>query len=96
VELPTPPKPHPVVWTPTGIKEWRATRTRPPVAVWTAAQTAHFLVSIRGEPLYLAFRLAALRGLRRGEIRGLRWEDIDMDEGTSPSSGNHTAETASS
>ncbi|MBF9072374.1 site-specific integrase [Streptacidiphilus fuscans] len=72
VELPTPPKPHPVVWTPARIKEWQATGKRAPVAVWTAAQTAHFLANIRGEPLYPAFHLAALRGLRRGEISGLR------------------------
>lgn len=82
VELAAPPKPHPVVWTPARIREWQATGKRPPVAVWTATQTAHFLASIRSEPLHPAFRLAALRGLRRGEISGLRWEDLDLDEGT--------------
>lgn len=82
VELPTPDKPHPVVWTPARIRQWQETGQRPPVAVWTAAQTAHFLASIRNEPLYPAFRLAALRGLRRGEISGLRWEDLGLDEAT--------------
>src|SRR6266851_4379981 len=37
--------------------------------------------AIRGDRLYAAFHLIALRGLRRGEAAGLRWCDVDLDEG---------------
>jgi integrase len=48
------------------------------VAVWTAAQTATFLDSIKDHQQYALFRLVALRGLRRAEACGLRWEDLDL------------------
>jgi integrase len=64
------------------IEEWRRTGVRPAVAVWTPAQTAVFLNSIRGHRLYAGYHLIALRGLRRGEACGLRWCDIDLDAGT--------------
>jgi integrase len=50
------------------------------VAVWTPAQTAAFLDAIAGHPLSAAFHLIAMRGLRRGEACGLRWEDLDLDD----------------
>lgn len=34
------------------------------------------------DPLYIAVELACLAGLRRGEICGLRWRDIDFNKGT--------------
>lgn len=61
------------------VAEWQRTGIRPPVAVWTPAQTARFLDAIRGHRLYAAYHLIALRGLRRGEAAGLRWCDIDLD-----------------
>jgi integrase len=70
-----------VVWTASRVAHWRATGERPPVAVWTATQTAQFLHAIRGDRLYAAFHLIALRGLRRGEAAGLRWCDVDLDDG---------------
>jgi integrase len=51
------------------------------VAVWTVAQTSEFLHAIQGHRLYAAFHLIALRGLRRGEAAGLRWCDVDLDNG---------------
>jgi integrase len=51
------------------------------VAVWTPAQTRRFLTSITGHPLYTAFLVMALCGLRRGEAAGLRWSDLDLDAG---------------
>jgi len=44
-----------------------ADRKRPPVAMWTAQQTAQFLASIEDHRLYAAYHLIALRGLRSGE-----------------------------
>ena len=68
-----------MVWTIARTEHWRRTGERPPVAVWTAAQTAQFLTSIREDRLYAAYHLIALRGLRRGEAAGLRWCDVDLD-----------------
>lgn len=47
-----------------------------------AAQARAFIADTTADPLGLAFRIAVLRGLRRGEICGLRWCDIDLDAGT--------------
>src|SRR5712692_3152716 len=78
-ELPRARRPRAVVWTPGRVEHWQRTGERPPVAVWTAAQTAQFLHAIAGHRLYAAFHLIALRGLRRGEAAGLRWCDVDLD-----------------
>jgi len=81
-ELPSARRPRPVVWTAARVADWQRTGIRPPVAVWTPAQTAQFLNAIRGHRLYAAYHLIALRGLRRGEAAGLRWCDIDLDAAT--------------
>ncbi|WP_433335037.1 site-specific integrase [Spirillospora sp. CA-294931] len=44
-------------------------------------QTAEFLHAVGDHRLYAAYHLIALRGLRRGEAAGLRWCDVDLDEG---------------
>ncbi|TDC63555.1 site-specific integrase [Actinomadura sp. GC306] len=82
VALPPTRRPRAVVWTATRVQHWRKTGERPAVAVWTAAQTAQFLDAITEHRLYTAYHVIALRGLRRGEAAGLRWCDIDLDEGT--------------
>ena len=48
--------------------------------MWTVGQTAQFLSWLRqaGEPLYPLFHLAAMLGLRWGELAGLQWGDIDF------------------
>ena len=81
VTLPVARRPRAVVWTAARVEHWRRTGERPPVAVWTVAQTAQFLKAIKDHRLYAAFHLIALRGLRRGEAAGLRWCDVDLDEG---------------
>ncbi|WP_191254963.1 site-specific integrase [Amycolatopsis oliviviridis] len=82
VELPSPRRPRPVVWTDARVAVWRATGERPPLAVWTAEQTAAFLQFTGQHPLHPLFHVAALTGLRRGEALGLRWCDLDLDEAT--------------
>lgn len=52
--------------------------TRP---LWTPDQLRHFLASSREDPLYPALTLMAHYGLRRGEVLGLRWTDIDTAAG---------------
>jgi integrase len=81
VELPPARRPHAVVWTDDQIIHWQQTGVRPVVAIWTAAQTAQFLYSITDHRLYAAYHLIALCGLRRGEAAGLRWCDLDLDNG---------------
>jgi integrase len=53
--------------------------TRAPVfTVWSPAELAQFLRSAEKDPLYIAFYVAAATGLRRGEVLGLRWVDVDL------------------
>ena len=48
---------------------------------WSAAQVARFLAHTAGDPLGLLFRVAVLRGPRRGELCGFRWAVSDLDAG---------------
>lgn len=42
-------------------------------------ETLDFLAASRKDSLYAAFVLAIAMGLRRGEVVGLRWSDLDLD-----------------
>ena len=53
----------------------RHTRTVP--RSWTAAELASFLGSARRHRLYPALHLTACTGMRRGEVAGLKWSDLD-------------------
>jgi integrase len=48
---------------------------------WTASELRWFLACMRDDRLHAAWRLAALTGMRRGEVLGLRWADLDLDGG---------------
>ncbi|HHV62395.1 MAG TPA: site-specific integrase [Firmicutes bacterium] len=48
---------------------------------WTPEEAAKFLEAIKDDRLYALFYLALGTGLRRGELLGLRWEDIDLAKG---------------
>jgi integrase len=47
---------------------------------WSLDETLDFLAAARKDPLYAAFVVAIAMGLRRGEIIGLRWEDLDLEQ----------------
>jgi integrase len=40
------------------------------------------LQAVEGHRLYPLYVVAATLGLRRGELLGMRWQDLDLDEGT--------------
>jgi integrase len=48
---------------------------------WDAAQLKTFLEATREERLSPLWHLLAMTGLRRGEALGLRWEDVDLENG---------------
>ncbi len=54
---------------------------RKPITPWTVAEARAFLDAARSDPLYPEFMLLLLYGLRRGEVLGLRWRDVDEDDG---------------
>src|SRR2546421_448476 len=45
---------------------------------WSVEEAKRFLEAARTDPLYPAFLLLVLYGLRRGEALGLRWCDVDF------------------
>jgi hypothetical protein len=50
----------------------------PEMGVWTPEELTTFLRSIGGNRNEAMFRLAALTGMRRGELAGLRWTDVRL------------------
>ncbi|MCY9764103.1 site-specific integrase [Paenibacillus alvei] len=52
------------------------------VQVWTAEQIREFDSLIKNHREYVAFLLAYTTGMRKGEILGLRWKDVDLDART--------------
>ncbi len=48
---------------------------------WTPDELSRFLELMASDRLYAAFVLAATTGMRRGEVLGLRWSDLDLERG---------------
>jgi integrase len=49
--------------------------------VWSPDQLRAFLEHVREDHLYAFWLLIATTGMRRGELAGLRWADVDLDAG---------------
>ncbi len=48
----------------------------------TAAEARQLLQTASGDRLHALYELALRTGLRKGELLGLHWEDLDLDSGT--------------
>ena len=53
----------------------------PEMRVWSPEQLRALLDHVRDDPLYAAWLLLATTGMRRGEVAGLRWVDVDLGAG---------------
>ncbi len=55
-------------------------KSRPPeMKTWRRDELRRFLTSVEDDRLYAAWLLVATTGLRRGELLGLRWSDVDFE-----------------
>jgi integrase len=51
---------------------------QPKPKVWKAEQLGAFLDAIESQRLYPLYHLAAFAGMRRGELCGISWDDVDL------------------
>jgi integrase len=62
---------------------WASAELRPcPVMVWLPEHTGRFLDAIAAERLFALFCLTAYCGLRRDEVIGLAWAEVDLGQQT--------------
>lgn len=64
-------------------------RARPPIEVMPTPDVAAFLAATKEHPHWPIWALAFATGMRRGEVLGLRWQDVDLDAGTAAVTGTY-------
>jgi integrase len=50
--------------------------------VYDVPQTVDLIEAVRGKRVFIPVVLAAMCGMRRGEIAAVRWRNVDLDKGT--------------
>lgn len=66
-----------IPYNPAALAELEPTR-RPKVRPWEPEELGAFLDASAGHRLGVLFEVLAMTGLRRGEVVGLRWGDVDL------------------
>lgn len=61
------------------IRAHRADNDRPPMRTWNALQARRFLNAVGDDRLFGLWRLAISTGMRRAELCGVRWEDVNLE-----------------
>src|ERR687890_2866584 len=57
-------------------------QSRKEISTLTREQARHFLNTAKGDRLAALYLLAIHTGLRQGELLGLKWNDVDLDDGS--------------
>ncbi len=57
------------------------TAARKEFATWSSDDLRDFFAGIRDDRIFPALLVLATTGMRRGEVLGLRWSDVDLDAG---------------
>jgi len=52
------------------------------IEVWTPREVRRFIQAVKGDRLETLYIFSLSLGLRLGEVRGLRWQDIELENGT--------------
>lgn len=71
---------HALVRNPAEAADPPRTAERREMRTWTAAELGAFLDHVADDRLAVAWSLLANTGMRRGEVLGLRWADVDLEE----------------
>ena len=58
-----------------------AAEASPEMLTWTGQQLGSFLAAVADDRYGPAFHFLATTGMRRGELLGLRWADVDLGAG---------------
>ena len=75
---------------PSGSVSWSATprrrlgrrrRRASEFTTWSSDDLRDFFAGVREERIFPALVVLATTGMRRGEVLGLRWQDVDLDAG---------------
>ncbi len=57
------------------------TPSRPTYTTWSSEDIKDFFSAAKENRLFAAFVLLATTGMRRGEVLGVRWSDLNLDAG---------------